>query len=204
MRGDARMNAADHARPARVRGIEADDRRRGLAERHPDPPAVRADPEVVRTRADEDAVDDLAAREIDHRQLAGLLVRDVRESAVGRDPGDLRSAEREEDRDGPERVPGKQQHRAGGIDDDGRAVRRRGDHQRIRDVDPPEDTATVRAERNDKHLVRRLGGDECNWAPAGHRTHGGRQKEKPRERGREREESAHASSTARGPGRGPA
>ena len=80
-------------------------------------------------------------------------------------------------------------------DDDGRTVLRRGDHERVGEVDTPDDVTAVLAEGDGEHLVRGLRGDERDRPAAGGRAGRGGEEER-RDEEREREKPAHASDTA--------
>ena len=57
-------------------------------------------------------------------------------------------------------MPAEQRHGPVRVDDDGRAVEWRCDHQRVFEANPPEDVTSVRAERDGENLVRGLGRDD--------------------------------------------
>ena len=189
------MEPAGDPRARQVGGVEPDDRGRDLAERDPEALAVRAEGHVVRAGADVKTADDPLPLEVDHGQIARPSVGDVRVAVAGGDSRDLRITEAVEDLDRPQAGPRQQRHAAGrGAEDHGRAVQRRGDHQRIDDVNALEHVASVRAERDGKNLVRGLGRDESDWPIV--RRAGGRGRNEQECDG-EYEESAHATLTAR-------
>ena len=188
------MEPAGDSRVRQVGGVEPHDRRCNLSERDPEPAPVRAERHVVRLRTDVDAVGDPPLREVDHGDRAAAAVRDVGIAVSRGDPRNLRIAEAVEDLERSERVPAEQRHRPVRIEDDGRAVQRRRDHQRVREANTLEDVAAVRAERDGKNLVRGLGRDERDGAVL--RRVGGRGRNEQEHDGKY-EESAHATLTAR-------
>ena len=163
--GRGRVKAAESARVVRRGRVEDDDRGGALAECNPGAALVGADRQVVRVRADVDAVDDALGLEVEDGEVAGSGVGDVGPVAVGRDRGDLRRAEITEHRQCPQAVPGK--HGDGvrtGADDDGGAVRLRGDRFRVGgDREAPEHMAVGQRDRD--QLVLLFGGDERDRRP---------------------------------------
>jgi hypothetical protein len=189
------MDPPHDARTPKVRGVEADDRRRRLAQGDPEAPAVRAEVEVMSLRSHEHMPDDPVPVQIDHDQPAASPVCDVGVAVSGCDCGYFGLAKAVEDLDRRERVPGEERHDAVRVDDHGRAVEGRGDHQRIVEPDPLEHMAALPAEGDGEELVRGLGDDERDWAaPGGSRGRRGRQQEGEGEE-REGDELAHACDT---------
>ena len=188
------MEPAGDPRVRQVGRVEPDDRGRHLAERDPEALAVGAEGHVVGARSDVDTMDDPLPREVDHGQVSRCPVGDVHVAIAGGDPRDFRIAEAVEDLDGPQAVPGQQRHAAGRRAEDHRgAVQRRGDHERIDEVDALQHSTAVRAERDDDHLVRGLGRDDRDRPVRGST---GRRGENEHERDGENEKSTHAIDTA--------
>ncbi len=144
-----------------IRRVEPDDRRRHLAERDPEPVAVRAERHVVRLQADEDAVHDPPPGEIDHGDVAAAAVRDVGEAGLrGRSSAPAESRKPWKTLSGRSVCQPSSVTVPVRVHDDRRTVQRRRDHQRVVEVNALEDVAAVRAERDGEDLVRGLGGDE--------------------------------------------
>ena len=186
------MDLPDDPWTTEVRCVEAHDRCRRLAEGDPEPAPIGAEVEVVRLRADKDAVDDPPPHQVDDDQPAAARVGDVGVPVAGRDGGDFRLLEPAEDLDDAKRVPAQQGDPAVRIDDDGRTVERRGDHERVVQVDTLQDVTSVRAERDGEDIVRGLRTDERDRPSYGRSAGRCGAEDQGAE---ENEESAHASDT---------